>query len=113
MLKAVVQGELRIAFSLWSVHRLQEKMAEVEMGEARRFRSCLGKDEFEFVPGAQNQVGPSLGTDTNPIHLARWQSCPIRLDRHLEAKVMERGNESIVELEQRLTACANDERASE
>jgi len=26
---------------------------------------------------------------------------------------MERGNESIVELEQRLTACANDERASE
>ena len=98
MLKAVVQGELRIAFSLWSVHWLQEKVAEVEMREARRFRSCLGKDEFEFVTSAQNQISSSLGTDTNPINTARWQSCPVRLDRHLEAKVMERSNKVIIKL---------------
>jgi hypothetical protein len=98
MLKAVAHGELRIAFLLRPIHRLQEKVAEVEMREARRFRPCLRKDEFEFVASIQNQIGSSLGTDTNPIHPAWWQSCPVRFDRYLEAKAMERSNEIIIKL---------------
>ncbi len=83
------------------------------MREARWFRSCLRKDEFEFVTGAQHEIGSSLGADTNPIHTARGQSRPVRLDRHCKAEFVERSNEIIIKLQQRLTTSADDERVSE
>ena len=99
MRQAIAYGELCIAFSLRAIHWLQEKISEVEVCKALRFRPCLRKDEFEFVARTQNQVCSGLGADTNPIHPVRRQSGSVRLDRHFEAEVMEGNHQVIIELE--------------
>jgi hypothetical protein len=113
VLKAIAHGELRIVYSLGTIHRLQEEITEVEPGKARRVRSFLRKDQFEFMAGAQHKIGLSLRTDANPIDLAWGQLCAIGFNGDREAEVMEGSHKGVIELEQRLTACAHNEWGSE
>lgn len=93
-----------------AVHRLQGKVAKVEMLEALRL--CLGLrlrvDELELVTGDEAQRRVRLWTDTDPIDRRGRVLRAVRLHRDLESDVVKGADETLVELEQGLATSAYD-----
>jgi hypothetical protein len=108
MLKTIVDCELGVALSLRTIHRLQKEVAKIKVLEAFRFCSLLGKDQFEFVTSVQSEVSPSFGADADPIDTERRRQSAVGFDRHGEAAIVQGGDESAVELQERFTTRADD-----
>ncbi len=69
----------------------------------------LGEHQFQLVAGLQEQFGVSLGTDTYPINAWRRQARAVGFDGDLEACLVKRVNEWLIQLEQRFPAGADDQ----
>jgi len=108
MLKTMADRELGVALPLRTIHRLQKEVAKVKVREAFRFRSLLGKDQLEFVTSVQSEFRPSFGTDADPIDTRRRQQRAVGFERHGEAAIVQSGDESAVELQERFTTRADD-----
>jgi hypothetical protein len=109
MLQAIADRELGVVLSLWTIQRLQKEVAKVELLEAFRFRSLLGEDQLEFMTSAQPEFRSSFGTDADPIDAPRWQHRAVGFDRHDKTSVVQGGDEHLIELQEWLTTCADDQ----
>lgn len=107
--QAVVDRGARIALDLWSIHRLQQKLLEVEAGEFLRHRARLRVNELQLVAGELLEGGTRLGAHAEPVN-SRWRDhCAVGLDRDLEPALLQRVNERFVELQQGFAAGAHDQ----
>src|SRR6185437_8380453 len=102
-------GERRVARALRPVHRLQEEMAERQRLEIFGRDAFLWKHQLQLVAGAERERRARLGADADPIEPAGRRAGAVGLDRDGEALGMERLDERLVELQQRLAAGADDE----
>src|SRR5262249_51635556 len=84
-------------------------MVELITLEPLRLRTSLREDELQFVPVHQDRFGTCLRADADPVDARGRFERAVRLDRHLEAARVKRVNRRFVELQQRLTAGADDE----
>jgi len=109
MRKAIAYREPSVTLPLQTIHRLQKKITKVELLEAFRFRSLLGKDQFEFVTSAQPEFCPCFGTDTDPIDATRWKQSAVGFDRHSKATVVQCRDESVIKLQEWLATGAYDQ----
>lgn len=90
------------------VHRLNEEILEVEVLEQRRIKLRLRKNELELAAFPLNEIGPRLGTDTNPVQACRGDLRSVGLDCHGEPSSVESFDRGFVELQQRLASGAHD-----
>ena len=108
--KTVLQRQLGIAFSLRTIHRLQEKLLEIEVSKELRLGTVLGKDELQFTALPEGEGRASLGTDTDPVN-ARWRKQrSICLNSNLKSFCMQGLNKRRIKLEQGFAACTHDKR---
>ena len=90
------------------VHRLQEEVVEVQVGEALGQGQRLWINQLQLVAPGQHEVGVRFGTDADPVQpLGRWLGA-VGLDGDLETEGLQRGDERPVELQQRFAAGADD-----
>ena len=101
------QGD--VPFAVRSVHRLEKKGGEREAFVERRLRPGLWVDELQFMARRQGEVGPGLGADGDPVEAGGCRARAVRLDGDLEAFCVERRDERVVDLEERLAPGADDE----
>src|ERR1700675_2223139 len=73
----------------------------------RRVRLRIHK--LELVSRQLNEVGAGLGAHTDPIDRLRSGSGSIRLYGDCEAAIVQRVDQGVVKLEERLTSGADDE----
>jgi hypothetical protein len=86
-------------------------MLEVETDKSLRLCPPLGKDQLEFMSRAQYQFGVRFGTHADPVDAGWRELRPIRLDGDLKTAVVERADQSLIQLQQGLTPCTDYERA--
>src|SRR5687768_14665384 len=110
MRETVLHGERRVPLLLRSIHRLQEEVAEIERLESLGHRRRLRKDELQLVARREHEWCVRLRADADPVDARRCALRAVRLDRDLEAGVVQRRDELLVELQQRLATGADDER---
>src|SRR5438094_10582598 len=115
MREAVLHGASRVLGKLRSIHRLQREVPEGQVLEALRL--CLRLDlwiyELQLVTAEKLKRRAGLGTHADPIEIVGRALSSVRLDRHFESLLVERIDERLVELEQRLAAGAHDIRNSQ
>jgi hypothetical protein len=88
--KTILYREFRIPLAFRAVHRLEQKVMKVEIFEAHRVYPLLGKDQFEFMSGAKNELSVGFRADADPID-AWWRHLgAIGLDCNLKFMVMQR-----------------------
>jgi uncharacterized membrane protein len=107
VLQAVVDRKLRITRNVGSVHRLQEEMFEFELCELFRPSVFLRVNQFELTARGLHEWRAGLGTNADPIEGRRCGARSVGLDSDVEAAFVQSGNQWFVELQQRLTACAD------
>src|SRR5208283_1826236 len=103
--EAIVDRGLRIARNLRPVHGLQQEFAKVEGFIVLGLGPGLRKNELQLVAARQRERRPGLGRDANPVEACRGGKRPIRLDRELEALVVQRRDQRAIDLQQRLAPC--------
>src|SRR5690348_18043886 len=81
MRQTVRHCQLGIARAIRPVHRLEEKVAEVEAHVALGFRAFLGEDQLQLVTRPLDELGSRLRADADPVDAGRYGQCPVGLDR--------------------------------
>src|SRR5436190_2621410 len=96
------------------VERLKEELVELEIDEPLGLRGgmTLRIDELELVAARQREGRVGLRAHTDVIDPRRRKTRPVRLHRDLEAARMQRIDGRGIELQQWLSAGADDERPS-
>src|SRR5579872_7125198 len=79
-------------------------MIEGKTGEPLGRRIRLRKDQFQFIAAGNFEACARLRADANPIDARRRRQRTVGLDRDPKAAIMQRADESLVELEQWLSA---------
>jgi hypothetical protein len=96
MCEAVLNGKLCVLFTTRAVHRLQEKVLEVKMLVKLRLGILLREDEFQFMPGAQDQLRVSLRTHTNPINSQWCRPRAVCFDGNFKSFLMKCSDQSLI-----------------
>src|SRR3954464_3789133 len=86
VLEAVARGELSVELDLRTIHRLQEKVLEVEPLELCRCDAALRIDQLELVARTLLDRGPGFWADANPIESGGRFERAVGLDRDFEAE---------------------------
>jgi hypothetical protein len=107
--EAIAHGKLCITLAIGSVHGLQVKVSEIQMGKLLWRRAGLGKNELYFVPGLQYQFRARLGTDANPVDAGRRKPSAVGFDRDFKTPCVNCMNRLFVELKQGFASCADNE----
>src|SRR3954454_21697170 len=81
---------------------------EVEPGKIERVEPDLRYDDLQLVPAGyhERRIGP--WADADPVDARRRNDRAVGLDRDLEAAPVQRLDQRRIELQQRLTASADD-----
>lgn len=109
MLHAITDCLLRVQEAIRPVHGLQKEVAKLKVNVFFRLHSLLRKDQFQFVSGTLHKGRACFRTDADPIQ-APWSFLrAVGLYRNFKTLRMERFDQRLIELEQRLTAGADDE----
>lgn len=109
--QTVLHSKLGVLFPCGPIHRLQEEVPEVEVGEAFRFRSLLRKDQLEFMSRTEYKLRPGFRADAHPIDATGRRLRAVRFNGDLEAELMQGRDKIIIELQQRFTTSADNEAA--
>src|ERR1700749_1514100 len=80
MLLAIIDHELGVAVALRPVHRLQEEVLEVEMGEAAGQGFRLRINQLQFLTRSLHQLGIGFRTDADPVDAIRGRDRPVGFD---------------------------------
>jgi len=109
MRKAIGNSRLGASLEIGTIHRLQEEVSKVQVLEKSWIDALLRKYDLQLVTSAKSQQCTRFGTYADPIDpWRRWLSA-VRLDCDGETFLMEGAYENLVQLEERLPSCANDE----
>ena len=108
MLKAVFDRQVGVAIAIRPIHRLQEKMLESQIFEARRHCAGLRIDEFQLVSRDLPDICSGLGTDANPIQPFRNRDGAIGFNGDRKILRAHSRDDIAIELEQRLSAGENN-----
>src|SRR5438105_2580432 len=90
------------------MHGLERKALEGKRLEQLGRRAGLRKHEFQLVAGSYSKLGTGLGADANPVQSTRRLDGAVRFHRDRKSARMQRLDQRIVYLQQRLTAGEND-----
>ncbi len=93
MREAVGDRARDVGVELGAVHRLQEEVLEVGVGEALRRGVRLRVDELELVAAQQHGGRARLGADADPVDAVGRLERAVRLDGDLEARLVQRADE--------------------
>src|SRR5271154_3444303 len=98
-----------VAPAVRTIHRLDRKAAEGEIGKSERVEPFLGYDDFQLVAGGDDDWVIDLWANANPVEIGWQREGSVGLDRDLEAAPVQRLDQRWVELQQRLAPSADDE----
>ncbi len=104
MAQAIVDRARGVLCDLGPVHRLQREALEGEALESLGCGCGLRIDQLQLVPLAQHKLAAALRADADPVEPLGRRDRAIGLDADLEAAGMERIDQSVVDLQQRLAA---------
>src|SRR5438552_74050 len=88
--QTISDRQLRVPLALWSIHRLQQEVAKIQIRIALRLCTRLRKDQLQLVAAAENQVGARFGADANPVDARRRHTGAVGLNRDLETLRVQR-----------------------
>lgn len=95
-----------------AVHRLEEPVSEVEVGDVLRWKARLGVDELELVAACEDEFRTCFRNSRTPSRDPEGGSGSVRLYGDPEPVVMESVDCVVVELEEWFAAGADDEALS-
>src|SRR5687768_5961253 len=102
--QAVLERLPSVRLDVGSVHRLEEEVLEIEMFVALGLSALLREHELQLIPACEDESCTGFRAHANPVE-ARWRmSSAVCLDRDLEAFGVQRVDERLIELQQRLAA---------
>ena len=84
-------------------------MVERQVLESLRLGPFLWIDKLQLISVYEHQIRARLRADTNPVDALWWKHRAVGFDRDLEAALVERGDQTFIELQQRFSARADDE----
>jgi hypothetical protein len=102
MFEAEANGAARVIFAMGTVHRLEEEVSEAQLLEALWLGAGLRVNELELIAGIDCQGSARFRTDANPVDASGGRDGAVGLDCDFETAAMERVDDGLVELEQRL-----------
>lgn len=106
---APVDRELRVDVARCVVHRLHEKVFEVELFVLGKTLVVLRHHDFQLVAFRHDKRRVGFRTHANPVDALEHRQRTVRFDRHFEAGFVQRIDERLVDLQHRLAARAHDE----
>src|SRR5205823_7557805 len=109
VLLTVSDGRARIVSQRGTIHGLQKKLVECQILETLRLRPFLWIDKLQLISVYKRQIGACLRTHTNPINAPWWKPRAVGLDRDLKPERVESRDQTFIELQQRLSAGADNE----
>ena len=107
MPQAVFNRPAGVLRPLGAIHWLQEELGEVERGKQFGLGSGLWVDEFQLVALRLHQRRTGFRTDADPIDSLGADPRSIGLDRNLESRRMQAGDQGRVKLQQRFSPGAH------
>ena len=87
----------------------RKRWAKARPSTASGSEARLGIDQLQFVAGALLEFGAGFGADADPVDGGGHRQGAVGLDGDLEARVMQGGDERVVDLQHRLAAGQHDE----
>ncbi len=112
MCTTVLECPSRVVVEIGTIHRLEREDREPEVSDGFRREALLWVYQLQLVTASHTQIGSLLGADAQPVYSSWWYDRAVGFDRHLEATTMQLIDQTFVELQQRLTTGADDERNS-
>src|SRR5215510_1148310 len=104
MPQAIVDGTRGVLRHVRSVHRLQRETLEVEAAKFFRLRAGLRIDQLQLMPALEQELCASLRADADPVHAVGRNNRAVGLDGHREAARMQRIDQRLIDLQERLTS---------
>src|SRR5579872_2718513 len=102
--QTISDGLARVENKVRAIHGLQQTIIEGKVHKALGRRIGLRIDQFQFVAAPDFEAGPSLGADADPINALRRRQRAIGLNGDAELAIMQRADERVIDLKQRLAA---------
>ena len=107
MPQAVFNRPAGVLCPLGAIHWLQEELGEVERGKQFGLGAGLWVDELQLVALRLHQWRTGFRTDADPIDSLGTDPRSIGLDRNLESRRMQAGDQGRVKLQQRFSPGAH------